>query len=285
MQLTQKQESLISRHLRDLASQFDASVPEGNRNSRLRTLQSRIYNELESLSKPAIADEDVLAVLGRLTPEALAGKAATNGNRSARPGTPDQPASPKRVPAEEEEVAAVWLGVCAFNAERFGAAPWMFRVGAVLLGLVTGPLALLCYLGGYAELYFTTEKDERDPIDYGTLAVRTITPLAAAIALRWLAYKLLALLTYGYEKAFSEPVPPLGKWDWLAHYDGTFFFLLWTSVIPLGILSGLPLANAWGHSLKRLAQALVALYFMTLCFGIAMVLVGLILDRVQPYMQ
>lgn len=285
MQLTQKQESLISRHLRDLASQFDASVPEGNRNSRLRTLQSRIYSELDGLSKPAISDEDVLAVLGRLTPEAMGEKAPANGNRSARPTTTNRPAPGGRPPQEDEDVAPIWLGVCAFNAERFGAAPWMFRLGAVLLGLVTGPLALLCYLGGYAELYFTAEKDERDPIDYSQLAIRAIAPLAAAVGLRWLAYKLLALIGYGYEKAFSEPVPPLGKWDWLAHYDGTFFFLLWTSVIPLGILSGLPLANAWGHSLKRLAQALVALYFMTLCFGIAMVLVGLILDRVQPYMQ
>ena len=285
MQLTQKQESLISRHLRDLASQFDASVPEGNRNSRLRTLQSGIYKELESLSKPAITDEDVLAVIGRLTPEAMAGNAPANGNRRVRPTAPAQPTTGDRDPAEVDEEPAVWLGVCAFNAERFGAAPWMFRVGAVLLGLVTGPLALLCYLGGFAELYFTTEKEEREPIDYGKLALRTIAPLAAAIALRWLTYKLLALITYGYEKAFSEPVPPLGKWDWLAHYDGTFFFLMWASVIPLGILSGLPLANAWDHSLKRLAQALVALYFMTLCFGIAMVLVGLILDRVQPYMQ
>ncbi len=285
MQLTQKQESLISRHLRDMASQFDASVPEGNRNSRLRSLQSRIYNELDGLSKPAISDEDVLAVLDRLTPEAMGENAPTNGNRKTRPAPTNRPSPGERPPNESDEVAPVWLGVCAFNAERFGAAPWMVRLGAFLLGLVTGPLALLCYLGGYAELYFTTEKDERDPIDYGQLAIRAISPLAAAIGLRWLAYKLLALVDYGYEKAFSEPVPPLGKWDWLAHYDGTFFFLLWTSVIPLGILSGLPLANAWGHSIKRLAQALVALYFMTLCFGIAMVLVGLILDRVQPYMQ
>jgi hypothetical protein len=51
------------------------------------------------------------------------------------------------------------------------------------------------------------------------------------------------------------------------------------------VLSGLPLANAWGHSLKRLAQAIIALYAMAICFGVASVIAGLILDRVQAYTQ
>jgi phage shock protein PspC (stress-responsive transcriptional regulator) len=179
----------------------------------------------------------------------------------------------------------VWLGVCAYNAERFGMAPWMLRLALVVLGVFTGPVAAFVYLAGFAEYYWALEEEARPRIHYGTLALRTIAPLAVVLLLRWATFKLLDLLAYGYDRVFSEPVPPLGKWDWLAHYEGTVFFLVCISVLPLSVLSGMPLANAWSHSLKRLAQALVALYFVALSFGVASILVGIILDRVQPYMQ
>ncbi len=279
MQLTQKQESFISRYLRDLALQFDESLTDNARERGLRQIQAWVYKELEGLPGSSISDEDVLAALRRASSMARPAE-------SSRPGTPaPATASKKAPPASEAEVKPVWLGVCAYNADRFGVSPWAVRLATVGLGLVTGPVAFFCYLIAYGEFYMASDEKERPTINFGQLALRAIVPLAAAFALRWAAYKLLDLIAYGYVKAFSEPFPPLGKWDWLTFYDGTIFFLICASIIPISILSGLPLANAWGHSLKRLAQALVALYFMALCFGIASMLVGLILDRVQPYMQ
>ena len=290
MQLTQKQESMISRYLRDLAVQLDDSLPEKVRERSLRQFQTQIYKHLEGLQKANISDEDVVEVLRLATPRRKEAPpenspaAVQPKNNAGKQPTPAARANRTQDLEPELDVAPVWLGVCAFNADRFGVAPWILRISFVLFG-ITGPLAVFCYLAGYAEYYLSTEKEERPAIAYGSLAIRIITPLAATIVLRWGAYKFLDLLAFGYLKAFNEPIPALGKWDWIALHDGTCFFLVCASVIPLSIISGLPLANAWGHSLKRLVQALVALYFIFLCFGIAAVLVGLVLQRVEPYLQ
>ena len=112
-----------------------------------------------------------------------------------------------------------------------------------------------------------------------------MAPLATLIVLRWGAGKLEALIAYAHERLVKAPLPPVGDWGWLQYYEPTYFYLACLSVIPLGILSGLPMANAWGHSLKRLAQAIVALYSVLLCFGLASIIVGVILDRVDAYIQ
>lgn len=294
MQLTQKQESLISRHLRDLANQLDDALPEKNRERSLRQVQLRIYRELEALQKAAISDEDVVAALRRAT---TLGASEPGTAAPAKPspanlrGATTPSAAPRQAPPRQSKAPAtdapapIWLGVCVFNADRFGVSHWIVRLFAVLLGLVTGPVAIFCYLAAYAEYYLAIDAKDRPQVAYGQLALRVVAPLAVAIGLRWGTYKLLDLIAYGHERLFRESLPPLGKWNWIDQYEGTAFFLLCASVIPVSILSGLPLANAWGHSMKRLAQALVALYFMALCFGIASVLVGVILDRVQPYLQ
>jgi hypothetical protein len=112
-----------------------------------------------------------------------------------------------------------------------------------------------------------------------------VVPLVVLIALRWGANKLLELIAYGHDRIFNEAMPALGEWDWFRFEEGSYFFFALVTVIPLSVLSGLPLANAWGHSLKRLAQAIIALYAMAICFGVASVIAGLILDRVQAYTQ
>ena len=281
MQLTQKQESLISQHLRDVARRLDADLSDQARERSLRQVQARIYGELEALRNPAISDSDVLAALQR------------NGITDAQPAAPAprQAGGVGRARAtagpvpRETAPQPVWLGVCAYNAERFGLEPWMPRLGAVLLGLVTGPLALACYLAAFAEYYLSIDKKERPEIAPGPLALRAFAPLAALVALRWGAGKAEALIAYGHEQLVKAPLPPAGDWAWLQYYGPTYFYLAVLSVVPLGILSGLPLANAWGHSLKRLSQAIVALYGVMLCFGLASIIVGVIIDRVEVYLQ
>ena len=281
MQLTQKQESLISQHLRDVARRLDAGLSDQARERSLRQVQSRIYGELEALRNPAISDSDVLAALQR------------NGAREAQPAAPaprqaDRAGTARATAKPDPHESAsrpVWLGVCAYNAERFGLEPWMPRLGAVLLGLVTGPLALLCYVGAFAEYYLSLDEADRPPIAPGPLALRALAPLAVLVALRWGAGKVEALIAYGHEQLVKAPLPAAGDWAWLEYYGPTYFYLAVLSVVPLGILSGLPMANAWGHSLKRLAQAIVALYGVMLCFGLASVIVGVIIDRVEVYLQ
>jgi len=276
MHLTQKQESLISQYLRDLSRSLDANLSDQTRERGLRQVQTRIYQELERIDRGSISDDDVARVLSRQPGLSAAQPAETPvaaGN--GRPSPRDRARSPE----------PVWLGVCAYNAERVGAEPWMVRLGVALFGLVAAPLALLLYVAGYAEYYFNLHEKERPAIDWGRLAIRAAVPVVVLILLRWGSGKLLALVGYGHERIFKEPLPALGEWDWFRFNEGKVFALAFLLVLPLSILSGLPLANGWGHSLKRLAQALVALYVVALCFGVASVLAGIILDRVQAYMQ
>jgi len=274
MHLTQKQESLISQYLRDASRRLDASMPDNLRERNLRQLQSRIYRELEELRTSAVSDEDVLDILQR----------ASTAGRPAPPQKKVEPEAKRDVPPRDEASKPIWLGVCVYNAERFGLEPWMLRIGAVLLGLITGPLALICYVAAFGEYYLAQNEEERPKLAYGGLALRAVAPLATLFVLRWGAGKVEDLIAWGYNRLVKPPLPDLEAWGWLQHYEPTYFYLACLSVIPLGILSGLPLANAWGASLKRLAQAVVALYGVLLCFGLASVIVGIILDRVEDYL-
>lgn len=263
MQLTQKQEALIARRLREMGAELDAGLAPAARQERLREMQLGIYRELEGLKRPALSDEDVVAVL----------------RRRARADARAEAPAPATIPG------AVWLGVCAHNAARFGVDPWMVRAAAFVLGLLVGPLAFLCYLGGYAEWYISTPAKSRPSIDWLAVARRSAGPIVALVLLRWGGGKAESLISYGYERIAGGPVPPLGAWAWLQFYEGAAFYLIFLTVLPMGVMSGLPLANAWGYSLKRLAQALVALYGVLVCFGLASILAGTILDRVEVYLQ
>lgn len=281
MQLTQKQESLIAQYLRDVSRRLDASLPEPAREQRVRQLQARIYRELENTRRSVFTDEDIIGVL-RQTGQGRATAAPAPPTVETPPVAPASRPSRRRAATTEQPI---WLGVCAYNAERFGIEPWIMRLVAVVLGFITGPIAVLGYLAAFAEFYLASDEAERPTISYPLLALRTGVPFLILIMLRWGGGQAKTLLAYGHEQLLKEPMPPLGKWDWYQHYDGMLFFLALISVVPLAALSGLPLANAWSHSLKRLAQAIVALYGAVLCFGLASLLVGIILDRVQAYLQ
>jgi len=285
MHLTQKQESLISQFLRDLSRRLDPGLPEKVRERSLRQVQTRIYHELERLNNPSIGDDDVLRVLRNAASTTEAPQTSPR-DVSERPETASPPAPTHPTPTSTpRNPKAIWLGVCLYNADRLGIETWMVRAGLVVLGLCTGPVAVLAYLAGFAEYYLGLPDGERPKIDWPRMALRGLVALGALIALRWGSNQALVLIGYGHEQIFKEPMPALGDWDWFRFQEGTYFFLALFTVLPLAVLSGLPLENAWGHSLKRLAQALGSLYAVALCFGIASVIAGLILDRVQAYMQ
>lgn len=291
MHLTQKQESLISHYLRELSRRLAHSLPEKVRERNLRQVQTRIYHDLERLNSKAISDDEVTQVLRQVASSFTDATDPVSPTLSPEAGSTPRVSPPlgnspaTSLKGRAQSPKPVWLGVCAYNAERVGIEPWMARLGLVILGLCTGPLAVLVYIAGFAEYYAGLPEKDRPPVVWTRLAVRTVLPLVVLIGLRWGANKLLVLIAYGHERIFKEAMPSLGEWDWFRFQEGTYFFLALVTVLPLSVLSGLPLANAWGHSLKRLGQAITALYAMALCFGVASVIAGLILDRVQAYLQ
>lgn len=262
MQLTQRQEALITRHLRDVARDMDTNVPEKQRERALERLQRRIYRHLGALEQEVVGDADVLAVLDEMD----------LSQEEILPTADQAPVGPR----------AVWLGVCARLAERFGLHPWAVRAVALVLG-ITGPLVVIAYLIGFVELYLATDRAKRPRIAVFRVVFRPLAVFVAAMALHLATGYLIALIFRLHEEYLNRAIPVLGEWGWLQENEGDLLFWTLVAALPLAVLSGMPLANAWDHSLKRVTQAIVCLYGIALSFGIALILTGLIINVVQDF--
>ncbi len=270
MQLTQKQESIITRFLRDVAIHFESSLPKRTRERALRRLETKVDRALDALRDDALTDTHVEGVLRQLgSPEQLA--LDLTGGR--------EPVTAQAKPERNR----LWLGVCAELADRGGFPAWQVRLLAVLAGLVTGPLALVAYIGGFVAIYLSAAPAERPHINVLRLAGRAGGTFLIAIALNTGTSYALQFIYFAHEQYLKRPVPALGEWGWIEAESGSMLFWAVVLGVPLAVLSGLPLANAWDYSLKRLSQAILALYGVGLSFGIASVVVGILLDVAQDF--
>jgi phage shock protein PspC (stress-responsive transcriptional regulator) len=266
MKLSASQESLIKRYLKEvdvaMGAQTDASV----RNRALTRTRALIEREL--MRSKINDDADVLAALRRLGAPA---KQAEIFGRS-------EPKPTKKLRLSQEE--SIWLGVAANVARRMELEPWMARAIFFLLGVATGPVAIVAYLGAYVSLHLSSEEG-LPPVYYGRLLLRTTAAFAAATALHLAGRYALQGIHLAHNHFLKSPVPLLDDWGWLEIHQGRLFFLALACTLPLSVLSATPLKYQWDHSLKRIVQALLALYGIVLSFGVASVLVGIILDFVR----
>jgi phage shock protein PspC (stress-responsive transcriptional regulator) len=269
MVLTQHQEALIQGYLREVGGHLDKSFPEALCKQVLMQLKNGLYRELAARQKDALDDADVQAVLRIFGPPAV---------QAAQLMARRDPSSVLTLDIRRR----VWLGVCGGLALRLGLEPWVIRALAVLAG-ITGPLAILAYLGVYLFLYNTSGPYAGPPIAKGRAAARTTGTFIAALLVHLAAVYGLRLIYFAHEQLLHRAVPPLGTWAWLETDEGELFF--WAVVIctPLAALSAMPLPNAWDVSLKRFAQALLALYGVTVSFGLASAIAGIILNSVQEF--
>lgn len=269
MRLTQKQESLISRYLRDVTMQLDTQVSERVRERGLSKIKARIDQELGALRKDPIEDTDVEAMLECLGPPADQARVMVS----------------KRTPSDRLALSVenrIWLGVCAGIAARTGLDSWVVRLLAVLFGLAAGPLAILGYLALYLTMYWASGNDA-PRIRKRRVLGRVVGAFLVTITLHLGALYGIRLIYFAHVQYIKRPVPPLGQWEWLEVQAPDFLFWGLAIFLPLAALSAMPLANAWDYSLKRVVQAGLALYGVLLSFGIASVLVGIILDFVHEF--
>lgn len=265
MKLTQKQESLITRYLREVAVQLDTNLPQKVRERGLARLSAQITRGLNGLGKETVDDADVMGVLARLgTPAAQAASLKPSGE-------PERSAPPTS--------ERIWLGVCMGVARRLDLEPWTVRTLAVILGFLTGPVAVTVYL----ILAITTERDAHPPIAPLRVIIRVGATLAAALALHLGTAYCVRLIYFVHEVHLKRPIPEMGDWAWVDLHGGQALFWALFLCLPVAALSAMPLANAWEQSLKRAVQAGLALYGIVLSFGIAATLVGLILDFVRDF--
>ncbi len=142
MRLTQKQEWLVARYVRAVGEEL-GEIPDGIREQAIERIKTRIKRELRAFTTSPLRDPQVIGVLQRLGPPAeQAGTLKRAGSE-----TPPLMLSP---------TDRVWLGVCGGIGEYLEIDPLQVRFTAVVLGLMTGPLALIAYLAFYFEMYYAT---------------------------------------------------------------------------------------------------------------------------------
>jgi len=265
MQLTQKQEWLVARYLREVGNAL-GDVSDAVREQALGRIDARIHRKLNGLvSRNAqVRDEDVQRVLRELGAPAAQAAEAVEGLRT--------PGACVLAPDDRK-----WLGVCGGLARYLGVEARWVRAAFLLLG-VTGPIILIIYLGLYVEMYVHSDPAGVPRVDKGRLIKHVLAAVGAIISLHVGAQ----LLVWGALEAHNRisglaPLSGLGRWDWLRVNASFFLFCAIVNLAPLSALSGLPLANRWDQTLTRVTQAGVVLYGFLLSFGVAVFLTGLIL--------
>lgn len=252
----------INQYLQDLAGQLDDLPPQARRDELLR-IRLQIERNLQALDgapspRPAPPPTASPAVAARLAP------------------------APRPLALSTRDVE--WLGVCAGLAEYWRIDPVFVRVGAVALGLLTGPFALIAYIGAYSALSVQTPQAAM-PRPRGLRAIGAVAMASATALFVFLMAQFFALIILQAHGLLMEPMTPsLGHpWNWFVESDTRLFFwtLLWAA--PLALLGALPLAGQWGSTLSKVSQAVVALFGIVCAFGIACLFVGALL-QVLPHL-
>lgn len=271
MRLTQKQEWLVARYIRAVGDEL-GDVPDGFREQAIGRIKARIKRELKAFTTNPLRDPQVIGVLQRLGPPSEQAGAL----RQARASQPLLVLS---------VTDRAWLGVCAGIAEYLDVDALQVRFVAVVLGLMTWPLALVAYLALYFEMYNATrhsELRERVPRIDGVEVLRvTGGTVMAVLALDLTARVALILLGAASAKLAVQPEIDLGVWEWLRDNLTGLMYAALLALAPVAVLAGLPLAGHWEQTAKRLIYATVAMYALMLCFGVAVSVVGVILQVVS----
>lgn len=267
MDLTQKQEWLIARYLRDVGAEL-GDVSETTCERALSRLRVRIMRKLREAPRSP-DEESVRAVLRALgSPRAVAARMLEEHGLEG----------PMALSTEDR----VWLGVCGGIAEYLGMNPGAVRLAAVAVG-VTGPLALVAYLVLYAEMYISADDNPDLPlIDKVKLFKYTAGILAALAAFHVGTRVFLGLTGKVYMRVMErQTLPSLEGWDWLEYNASLFVFWAVAALTPVAALSALPLKGEWQRTGDRVLQAGLGLYALLLSLGMASFVVGLILQAVK----
>lgn len=270
MQLSQQQERYIANYLRDVALHIHPDVPASRSQRALELLETRLRRAIEGKVTDPVQDSDVVRILDDFgSPESHAEQV--------------RPDASIRKEHEQTAAQAVWLGVCAHWGTTLGIPIAYLRYACFAAGLVTGPLALWAYLAAYIHLRVTTPKDKRATIEYPRIIWNVATCIVVATLLSTALDYALWGLDFAHMRVFERNLPSVGAWGWVRFEGPGYYPLTLFTTIPLAVLAGLPLAGGWGGSLKRLYFAILTLYGIYLSYGMASLVVGLILVLTEQF--
>lgn len=279
MKLTAGQEKLIADYLNALSAEL-TPLGEDARRSALMRARARIREELRAFGTEFVGNGDVSQILDQCgTPSGYAERLVQGLKTDGTSGAPKangrgvSPDGPWSLDAAEGR----FLGVCAGIAREFDLTPSAVR-GFGLLLLVTGPFAVLAYLGAYAYMRRQTDPDRAAPIDWTAFAKRTGAAFAIALALHLAGVWTVFAIGWAYERLTGGSIAAIApEYGWLpgAAFGYLFWALMWS--LPFAALAGLPVSKGWTGTFNKLAQACLALYAVALAYGVGALLAGVAL--------
>lgn len=270
MRLTDRQERAVERAVeavsRALARRAD--ITAAARERAVARLRGRIEGALARFGV-AVTDGQVEGVLAEYADAEAAAAALMSAERFSGPRAGDL-GDPR------------WLGVCLHFAERSGIPPWALRAAAVAAGVVAAPAALTAY----AVLYFILRlggafAEEQPRIRWFRLAAGVLAGGVVCAALHVAAGYALFGVEWALREGLKQEMPPLGGWGWFVEERTLLFAGTLACAVPAFVLGGLPMVNGWDATLRRCGQALLALYAVTVSFGLASVVAGVAVNWVR----
>ena len=173
----------------------------------------------------------------------------------------------------------VWLGVCAGIADRIGIDANFIRLVLVVLGFIPPLLPFLAtaYLGFYTFVYVSSPKGALPRLKTFPIVRRTVAVALAAIGIYGGAYALLALLSRLSKQVLGVGLFNGGQYNWLLTQNDPMFFWVMAYVLPIAIMSAMPVKSSWAGTLEKVVKAALALYAMVICVGLAFMITGLLI--------
>ncbi len=310
MELTQNQELYISQYIDKIEEKIGDQLSPKQRERALSRLRARIDDKISAEPSSSIEDAELLNLLHKMgQPETQAAILVRvwgdiPGSFTASTVLPATSASetsdgqggvvPQAVTSEAsstgegktpttETRGPVWLGVALYISSWSGLPVWLVRFLIFLLGVFTGPVALLLYVILFLALRICG--CVQSPAPFHPFRIILHPALTGGI---------LTLFHFGgiygirgiymaHQKYLGRPVPELNEWAWLESEALYLYIGALVLLLPLSLLSAMPMANAWDYSLKRLTQAGVVLYAITLSFGLGFFITGIILNFVHEF--
>ena len=294
MRLTERQQNMVTVFLKESGETVRRLTPEAQAQA-ISQVKTRLKNDLNRMGDRALQDEEVAEVLMQCRVTSTGWQHPTRP-KSAPASTPDPPAPAKveeSPPGEVEPVAVRaeprtvthpdgWLQVCRSLSSRYGYDVRIVRTAFVVFGILTGPVALITYLGLFFEQYFGSRGKRSVRIDKDRVVRTAAKAVLVTAALYASAFGLLWAAEWSYLRFVSNDWS-IGGWGWLLRYQHIQFFFVLVTLTPVAVLSAMPLPNQWDRTLDRCVRAGWVLYAAFLCTGIAAALAGSILGILTDF--
>lgn len=299
MKFTEHQERMVGLFLRQSGYIVKDLSPPAQTHA-LVQVRRRLSQELLLFRRETVEDDDISALLDslRLSPT---GWLKTTERLEIRPAAAHPPLAPEApddispdappqqvglgISAATESLASDerrWLGVCLEFSDRLALPPAYVRAGFLMASLLTGPLALIVYLGIYFEMYFADHRPATPHFDPRRLIRATGCAVAAASILYAGTTGLFLLLDAVYERLVSLPTG-LGTWGRFADYHTPLFLAVLLTLVPVAVLDGLPIPARGRGAVRSFLIAGLSTYAVALCLGIASYLSGVLLGIAAGY--